>query len=152
MDVRVIRDIDSLTALEPEWLDLWRRSPNATPFQSPMWLLPWWKHFGSNELHTIALREGGRLKGLAPLYILRDDSESLGLFIGSGISDGDRHNHDNLPILMAGRGNGVITPGRHLRFPENTPLSNLYVSMLQGMGVNTPRFGDSTGPLQGLAG
>src|SRR5205814_3374322 len=68
-------------------LDLWRRSPNATPFQSPMWLLPWWKHFGSNELHTIGLREGGRLEGLAPLYILRDDSESLGLFLGSGISD-----------------------------------------------------------------
>jgi len=87
MDMRIIRDIETLTALEPEWLDLWRRSPDATPFQSPMWLLPWWKHFGSNDLHVIELRDAGRLVALAPLYILREDSESLGLFLGTGISD-----------------------------------------------------------------
>ena len=87
METRVIRDIETLTALEQEWLELWRRSPDATPFQSPMWLLPWWRHFGSNELHAIELRDGGRLAALAPLYILRDDSESLGLFLGTGISD-----------------------------------------------------------------
>jgi len=85
--MRIIRDIETLTALEPEWLDLWRRSPDATPFQSPMWLLPWWKHFGSNDLHVIELRDGSRLEALAPLYILREDSESLGLFLGTGISD-----------------------------------------------------------------
>src|SRR5437870_9543153 len=85
--MQVISDSEAFSALAPEWLDLWRRSPAATPFQSPMWLLPWWRHFGSNDLHAIAIRDRGRLEAFAPLYILRDDSESLGLFIGTGISD-----------------------------------------------------------------
>ena len=87
MQQRIIDNGDALAALAPEWLDLWRRDKNATPFQSPMWLLPWWRHFGSNELHAIAIRKGGTLAALAPLYILRDDSESLGMFLGTGISD-----------------------------------------------------------------
>ena len=87
VDLRVITPNEELVALGPEWLDLWRRSPSATPFQSPMWLLPWWRHFGSDELHVIEIRERGRLEALAPLYILRDDSESLGLFIGTGMTD-----------------------------------------------------------------
>jgi CelD/BcsL family acetyltransferase involved in cellulose biosynthesis len=87
MQAHVIDNIDALAALAPEWLDLWRRSANATPFQSPMWLLPWWRHFGSNELYAIELREDGKLAALAPLYILRDGDESLGMFLGTGISD-----------------------------------------------------------------
>jgi len=87
MNPQVISNSEELSALAPQWLELWRRTPDATPFQSPMWLLPWWRHFGSNELHAIAIREGNRLEALAPLYILRDDSESLGLFLGTGISD-----------------------------------------------------------------
>jgi len=87
MDLRVITTPEEFAGLAPQWMDLWRNSPNATPFQSPMWLLPWWRHFGSNDLHVIEARDEGKLVGLAPLYILRDDSESLGLFIGTGISD-----------------------------------------------------------------
>ena len=87
MNVEIISDAAKLESLAPEWLELWRDSPNATPFQSPMWLLPWWRHFGSNDLHTIVIRNSGKLAALAPLYIIREDSESLGLFIGTGISD-----------------------------------------------------------------
>lgn len=87
MDLGIINAPEELERLAPEWLDLWRRSPAATPFQSPMWLLPWWHHFGSNDLHVLAARDSGRLAGLAPLYILRDGSESLGMFIGTGITD-----------------------------------------------------------------
>jgi hypothetical protein len=72
------------------------------------------------------------------------------VMFGSGISDGNRHNHDNLPILLAGRGGGSLAPGRHVRYPKNTPLCNLYVSMLDRMGVKADRFGDSSGPLAGL--
>ncbi len=54
---------------------------------------------------------------------------------GSGISDGNRHNHDDLPILLAGKGSGTIKTGRHVRFPRETPLTNLYVAMLDRMGV-----------------
>ena len=70
---------------------------------------------------------------------------------GCGIGDGDRHNHDELPILLAGRGGGTITPGRQLRYPRGTPLCNLHLSLLERMGVKADRFGDSTGPLKNLS-
>lgn len=66
---------------------------------------------------------------------------------GSGLSDGNRHNHEELPVLLAGRGGGAVRPGHHRRFPAETPMANLYVSMLQGLGLPTKRFGDSTGAL-----
>ncbi|TWT29523.1 DUF1552 domain-containing protein [Blastopirellula retiformator] len=69
---------------------------------------------------------------------------------GSGISDGNRHNHDDLPIIMAGRGGGAITPNRHLIYPDNTPLTNLYVSMLNIVGAKADRFGDSNGKITNL--
>jgi hypothetical protein len=70
---------------------------------------------------------------------------------GSGISDGNAHNHDHLPIIMAGRGGGTIQTGRHLNFGHETPLNNLYVSMLDRMGVPAEKVGDSTGKLVELA-
>lgn len=70
---------------------------------------------------------------------------------GSGNSDGDRHNHDDLPILLAGRGGGTIKTGRHIRFGQETPISNLWVSLLERIDVRAP-VGDSTGSLPVLAG
>jgi hypothetical protein len=67
---------------------------------------------------------------------------------GGCISDGDRHNHDDLPILLAGHGGGALKPGRHVDLGENVPLSNLYLRMLEEFGVKEPRFGDSTGSLR----
>lgn len=69
---------------------------------------------------------------------------------GSGIADGNRHNHDNLPIVMLGRGGGTVTPGRFLAYPNETPLTNLYLSMLDRVGAPTKALGDSSGPLEGL--
>jgi Protein of unknown function (DUF1552) len=69
---------------------------------------------------------------------------------GSGISDGNAHLHDDLPILLAGNGNGTIKSGRHVRVPKETPLTNLYVSMLDRMGVKLDGFGDSTGRLTAI--
>lgn len=71
---------------------------------------------------------------------------------GSGIADGDGHTHDDLPILLAGGGNGTIKGGRHVRFPTDTPLANLHLSILDRLGVKADSFGDSTGRLKGLAG
>ena len=70
---------------------------------------------------------------------------------GSGIGDGNRHNHDDLPILLAGRGGGTIKTGRHIKLDTQTPLNNLYLSMLDRMGVPVETLGDSTGKLSGLA-
>ena len=64
---------------------------------------------------------------------------------GSGISDGDRHNHDDLPILLCGNGGGAIPTGQHLEYPKGTPLMNLYLSLLDRIGCRVPQLGDSTG-------
>jgi hypothetical protein len=72
------------------------------------------------------------------------------IVFGAGISDGNRHNHDDLPILMAGKGGGSIRTGRHVRFPRETPMTNLFITMLDKVGVDVEKLGDSTGKLQGL--
>ena len=71
---------------------------------------------------------------------------------GSGIGDGNAHTHEDLPILLAGRGGGTITPGRHIVAPRHTPLNNLLVSLLHKGGVRTDNFGDATGELEHLTG
>ncbi len=71
---------------------------------------------------------------------------------GAGISDGNRHNNENLPIIVAGKGGGTIRTGRHVRYPEETPLNNLFISMMNRMGVQAGSFGDATGTLRGLEG
>jgi hypothetical protein len=69
------------------------------------------------------------------------------ILYGSGIGDGNRHNHDDLPIVMAGRGGDTLETGKHVRYRRNTPLANLYVSLLERMGVDVDVFGDSDGRL-----
>jgi hypothetical protein len=73
------------------------------------------------------------------------------IMLGGTIKDGNRHTEENLPLLLAGRGKGTIRPGRRLRAEKKTPLCNLYVSLLDRMGIKVEKFGDSTGALQGLA-
>jgi len=69
---------------------------------------------------------------------------------GGGISDGNAHDHTRLPIILAGHGNGALHPGRHIRVAEETPITNLYLAMLDRMGARAERVGDSTGILEGI--
>ncbi|HVT94420.1 MAG TPA: DUF1552 domain-containing protein [Bryobacteraceae bacterium] len=69
---------------------------------------------------------------------------------GSGISDGNRHNHDDLPVLLAG-GSAMYRTGKHVRFATDTPVTNLYLSMLDRMGVEVEKLGDSAGRLETLS-
>jgi len=73
------------------------------------------------------------------------------LAYGSGNSDGDRHNHDDLPLLLAGRGCGTIKTGRHIKLSRETPLNNLWLSLLDRMNMDIKQLGDSTGSLPGLS-
>lgn len=73
------------------------------------------------------------------------------ILYGSGLGDGDRHNHDDLPILVMGGGNGTVKSNRHIKYPFNTPLTNLHLAMLDRFGAHVPRLGDSTGLLEGLS-
>ena len=76
--------------------------------------------------------------------------DNMMLLYGSGIGDGNRHNHDQLPILLFGKGSGTLNPGSHVKYAFNTPITNLYVSMLQRLGIEQKRFGDSNGVLGNL--
>lgn len=78
--------------------------------------------------------------------------DNVALLYGSGISDGNKHNHDDLPILIAGGGGGRIDSGRHVAFSKPTPLCNVYLDMLACAGVPLKQFGDSTGRTRRLAG
>jgi hypothetical protein len=66
---------------------------------------------------------------------------------GSGLSDGNLHLHTDLPVLLVGGGTGQIQGERHIRYPQGTPMTNLYVSMLEKAGVPVQSVGDSTGKL-----
>jgi hypothetical protein len=67
---------------------------------------------------------------------------------GSGL--GRDHDHDNLPTLVTGRGNGLFHPGRYVKYPSDTPLANLHLSMMEQMGAPARSFADSTGKLDYL--
>ncbi len=77
--------------------------------------------------------------------------DNVMILYGSGISDGNRHNHDDLPVLVAGGAGGTLRGGRHIKYGDKTPICNLYVDMLQRAGVKRSEFGDSTGRLKGLS-
>jgi hypothetical protein len=64
---------------------------------------------------------------------------------GCAIGDGNKHNHDDLPVVVAGGGGGSLRPGRHVAARPDTPMTNLFVSLLDRLGVSAEKVGDSTG-------
>lgn len=73
------------------------------------------------------------------------------ILFGASLKDGNRHDPEDLPILVAGRAKGLLRPGRRVRFEKKTPLCNLHLSMLHRLGIKVDSFGDSTGVLDGLS-
>lgn len=72
------------------------------------------------------------------------------ILFASALSDGNKHDPHKLPLVLAGKGGGRIDSGQHLTYSDDSPLANLYVSMLNAFGTPVERFADSTGPLAGL--
>lgn len=91
---------------------------------------------------------------LKNLHVIDEGGRSLldnsMIMYGSAISDGNRHNHDDLPVLLAGGGGGTIRGGRYVKYDNETPLNNLYLSMAQRMGAGIEQIGDSKGLLTQL--
>lgn len=87
LTVTHIDDSAALRALEPAWWTLWRSLPRATPFQSPAWLCPWWEAFAPGQLRALALWQGERLVGLAPLYLEKGPHGRRLLPLGMSVSD-----------------------------------------------------------------
>lgn len=75
--------------------------------------------------------------------------QSLIVF-GSSMSDGNRHDPDNLPILVGGKGGGAVQSGQHIRLHGEVPLCNLYLTLLNRVGIPTEGFGDSTGQIEAM--
>jgi hypothetical protein len=74
------------------------------------------------------------------------------LLFGSGISNSDRHTHGPLPVFLVGGGAGTLKGGRHLVYPEHTPLMNLHLTLLNKLGVPAEKLGDSNGQFKELSG
>ena len=72
------------------------------------------------------------------------------VLFASALSDGNKHDPHRLPMVLAGRGGGRLASGQHLVYSEDSPVANLYVSMLDAFGTPVERFADSTGPLAGV--
>ncbi|HSH95136.1 MAG TPA: DUF1552 domain-containing protein [Roseimicrobium sp.] len=117
-------------------------------------------HHGNSEEKKAKIREINRFHTKQLAYFLekmKSVKEGDGTLLdhsmityGSGNSDGNAHNHDDLPILLAGRGCGTLKTGRHLVYQKDTPLNNLWLSMLNRMEIQTQQLGDSTGELKDL--
>jgi hypothetical protein len=99
-----------------------------------------------NEYHTQQLARW--LQGLRSVEeadgTLLDNSLVV---YGAGISDGNRHLHDDLPTLLFGRGGGSVKPGRRVTFRKETPMANLHLSLMDRMGLELDSFGDASGRL-----
>ena len=71
------------------------------------------------------------------------------ILYGGGLGNPNLHEHTNLPVLLAGGGAGTLKTGRHIAYPDKTPMTNLLVSMLDKVGVPIDKLGDSTGSWRG---
>jgi hypothetical protein len=69
---------------------------------------------------------------------------------GGGISDSNKHLHENLPVAVFGRGAGGLKPGRHVVYEEQVPMANLYLTLMDRMGLQPETHGDSTGMVEQL--
>ncbi len=85
--IEVVKTIVRLEALAPEWAALWQRVPATTPFQSPAWLVPWWRHFRPGRLSTVGLWRAGRLTGVLPLYHADESPGGNLRLLGGGNTD-----------------------------------------------------------------
>jgi CelD/BcsL family acetyltransferase involved in cellulose biosynthesis len=86
---KVLRTIEELEALALAWSALWRNDPNATPFQSPEWLLPWWHEFGQPDLRAVLISRGETPVGLLPFYLYREPGAHERRLLPIGISTTD---------------------------------------------------------------
>ncbi|HTI88702.1 MAG TPA: GNAT family N-acetyltransferase [Alphaproteobacteria bacterium] len=87
LTVEAVSDIRTLVTLEPAWWSLWHRARSATPFQSPAWLIPWWRAFAPGELFVVVVWQSARLLGMLPLYIDSTSTDVRLLPLGVSVSD-----------------------------------------------------------------
>src|SRR5204862_5184775 len=89
MILEELSSLQELESLRPEWTELWQRCPTATPFQSPAWLISWWRHLGQGGLRVLAVWDENTLAALAPFFLWAhpENGERQMLLLGTGITD-----------------------------------------------------------------
>lgn len=133
--LQCVSRLEDLVALREEWSDLWDRCPGATPFQSPEWAVPWWRHLGRGRLRVLLHRSEGRLTGLAPLYVSPLGRVRL---LGTGNTDyldflADPGCPEALPALLT----SALRLGTACDFQQLSPASDL-------LRAGTPERGMAT--------
>jgi CelD/BcsL family acetyltransferase involved in cellulose biosynthesis/glycosyltransferase involved in cell wall biosynthesis len=86
---RLLRTTEELSDFVPEWRRLWSRDPHATPFQSPDWLLPWWRNFGTDDLRAVVITGAEEPIGFLPFYIYRDPATGQRQLLPLGVGTSD---------------------------------------------------------------
>ncbi len=89
-------------------------------------------------------------RGVDPRRAVEFEQDNSMILFGSSLHDGNKHEHRNLPLVLAGRSQGTVRPGRRLTAAPETPLHNLHLALLHRDGIVLPSFGESTGALPGL--
>jgi CelD/BcsL family acetyltransferase involved in cellulose biosynthesis len=132
LKIEVLRGLQEII---PEWWELFRRCPDAAPFQSPAWLLPWWQFFGRGEPLVVAARRDNEFCGLALFYIYQSEQEGPQLFfIGKAVSDyldvliapDERRIHVTQQLIDCAFANAGVAGSADLdRLPRNSPLRQI---------------------------
>jgi CelD/BcsL family acetyltransferase involved in cellulose biosynthesis len=134
IESRIIATPQGLERLRTPWRALWMRAPAATAFQSPDWLIPWWRHFGPGQLRCLALSDGEDLVGFAPLY----QEEGSGRLLPLGISLSDC-----LDVLIANERADAVRRAmqaeiarasgcREICFPDVAPNASMLTLAVKG--------------------
>lgn len=127
-DIRIVsaHSGPALEALAAPWAALWRRAPQATPFQHPAWLIPWWRSFGHGDLWVLALYRRVRLVGVVPLYREGDREGGRLLPLGVGITDMlDALVEEDVPLGPVLAAIPGVTGCPDIEFPALPPWSPL---------------------------
>lgn len=146
--VHELDTLGALAALAPEWERLWRACPDATVFQSPAWLIPWWRHLGRGRPCALAVRVGERLVGLLPLTVNAGSPQARLRLAGAGVSDylgGVFAAEARRPAIAAALAHlrRRCEPGTRVELEDlrdDSPL--LHASLPSGLDVVEPENGD----------
>jgi CelD/BcsL family acetyltransferase involved in cellulose biosynthesis len=88
-EYRFLRTSEQLDRFVPDWRRLWERDRTASPFQSPDWLVPWWRQFGSDELCSVVVEHRGEVVGFLPFYVYRDTTKQRRQLLPLGVGTTD---------------------------------------------------------------
>ncbi|MFP5276611.1 MAG: GNAT family N-acetyltransferase [Acidobacteriota bacterium] len=142
----LLRSGRELEAAIPSWRALWREDPQASPFQSPEWLVPWWRQFGQGDLRAVAIERDGEWIGFLPFYLYSDSYTGERQLLPLGVSSSDYLDGIFSPICSAGQIREALSvlmrePGWDVFYASQLPAhSRLFHAMRQRNEMGIRQF------------